>query len=178
LGWQTAAPDVLDWDDEIRLAIEERTCLSPDALTGMEASLRFGGAETMETRIFRAACRRGRNWIFNRPNAVGEAGGAEDLRGPVTRRVSTGSGFSEGGCMSINYKREDPQITWTSRVIRLCSGRWSIGNRSSSIGGRRWGRTASHVFDVYLRTGDERGQSGMGTVRVCEDARLSLGAFS
>jgi benzoyl-CoA-dihydrodiol lyase len=72
-GLVTSAPDALDWDDEIRLAIEERTSLSPDALTGMEANLRFGGTETMETRIF-ARLSAWQNWIFIRPNAVGEAG--------------------------------------------------------------------------------------------------------
>ena len=73
LGLVTVAPDALDWRDEIRLAIEERTSLSPDALTGMEASLRFGGPETMETRIF-GRLSAWQNWIFIRPNAVGEAG--------------------------------------------------------------------------------------------------------
>jgi len=73
LGLVTAAPDQLDWNDEIRLAIEERASLSPDALTGMEASLRFGSAETMDTRIF-GRLSAWQNWIFIRPNAVGEAG--------------------------------------------------------------------------------------------------------
>ena len=73
LGLITVAPDGLDWLDEIRLAIEERSSLSPDALTGMEASLRFGGSETMETRIF-GRLSAWQNWIFIRPNAVGEAG--------------------------------------------------------------------------------------------------------
>jgi benzoyl-CoA-dihydrodiol lyase len=73
LGLVTATPDELDWADEIRLAIEERTSLSPDALTGMEASLRFGAGETMETRIF-GRLSAWQNWIFIRPNAVGEAG--------------------------------------------------------------------------------------------------------
>jgi benzoyl-CoA-dihydrodiol lyase len=73
LGLITSAPDALDWDDEIRLALEERTSLSPDALTGMEASLRFGSGETMETRIF-GRLSAWQNWIFIRPNAVGDAG--------------------------------------------------------------------------------------------------------
>jgi benzoyl-CoA-dihydrodiol lyase len=73
LGLVTFAPDDLDWADEVRLAIEERTSLSPDALTGMEANLRFTGPETMETRIF-ARLSAWQNWIFNRPNAVGEQG--------------------------------------------------------------------------------------------------------
>ena len=73
LGLITAAPDDIDWDDEIRIAIEERASLSPDALTGLEANLRFGGHETMETRIF-GRLTAWQNWIFNRPNAVGEHG--------------------------------------------------------------------------------------------------------
>jgi benzoyl-CoA-dihydrodiol lyase len=73
LGLVTLTPDALDWDGEIRLALEERTTLSPDALTGMEASLRFCGAETMETRIF-GRLSAWQNWIFIRPNAIGESG--------------------------------------------------------------------------------------------------------
>jgi benzoyl-CoA-dihydrodiol lyase len=73
LGLVTVTPDALDWEDEIRLAVEERASLSPDALTGMEASLRFAGAETMETKIF-GRLSAWQNWIFNRPNAVGEHG--------------------------------------------------------------------------------------------------------
>ena len=72
-GLITFAPDELDWDDELRLAIEERASLSPDALTGMEASLRFGGAETVATKIF-GRLSAWQNWIFIRPNAVGEQG--------------------------------------------------------------------------------------------------------
>ncbi len=73
LGLVTFTPDELDWEEEVRIAMEERSSLSPDALTGMEASLRFTGAETMETRIF-ARLSAWQNWIFNRPNAVGEHG--------------------------------------------------------------------------------------------------------
>src|SRR5215471_3186438 len=73
LGLVTATPDDLDWADEIRIAIEERASLSPDALTGMEANLRFGITETMETRVF-GRLSAWQNWIFIRPNAVGEAG--------------------------------------------------------------------------------------------------------
>jgi benzoyl-CoA-dihydrodiol lyase len=73
LGLVTFAPDDLDWDDELRLAIEERVCMSPDALTGMEASLRFAGPETMETKIF-GRLSAWQNWIFQRPNAVGDHG--------------------------------------------------------------------------------------------------------
>ena len=72
-GLITVAPDDIDWADEIRMVIEERASLSPDALTGMEASLRFGGPETMETRIF-SRLSAWQNWIFQRPNAVGGDG--------------------------------------------------------------------------------------------------------
>ena len=72
-GLATFAPDDLDWDDEVRLAVEERASLSPDALTGMEANLRFAGPETLETKIF-GRLSAWQNWIFQRPNAVGERG--------------------------------------------------------------------------------------------------------
>ena len=72
-GLVTFAPDDLDWDDELRIAIEERAALSPDALTGMEANLRFGGQENMATKVF-GRLSAWQNWIFIRPNAVGEKG--------------------------------------------------------------------------------------------------------
>ena len=73
LGLVTSAPDDIDWDDEVRIAIEERASLSPDALTGMEASLRFTGRENMLTRVF-GRLSAWQNWIFIRPNATGEQG--------------------------------------------------------------------------------------------------------
>jgi len=73
LGLVTATPDDIDWADEIRIAVEERAAMSPDALTGLEANLRFGGRETMETRIF-GRLSAWQNWIFQRPNAVGDKG--------------------------------------------------------------------------------------------------------
>ncbi|MDG2143794.1 MAG: benzoyl-CoA-dihydrodiol lyase, partial [Planctomycetota bacterium] len=69
----TFAPDDIDWEDEIRIAIEERASFSPDGLTGMEANLRFAGPETMETKIF-GRLSAWQNWIFQRPNAVGQRG--------------------------------------------------------------------------------------------------------
>lgn len=73
LGLATSNPDDIDWDDEIRIALEERVAMSPDALTGMEANLRFNGTENMFTRIF-GRLSAWQNWIFQRPNAVGEFG--------------------------------------------------------------------------------------------------------
>lgn len=73
LGLVTLVYDDVDWDDEVRLMLEERASFSPDALTGLEANLRFAGAETMETRIF-GRLTAWQNWIFQRPNAVGDNG--------------------------------------------------------------------------------------------------------
>jgi benzoyl-CoA-dihydrodiol lyase len=81
LGLVTFALDDIDWEDEIRVFLEERASFSPDALTGLEANLRFGGPETMESKIF-ARLTAWQNWIFQRPNAVGEAG--------ALRRYGTG----------------------------------------------------------------------------------------
>ena len=81
LGLVTFALDDIDWDDEVRVFLEERASFSPDALTGMEANLRFGGPETMESKIF-ARLTAWQNWIFQRPNAVGEGG--------ALRRYGTG----------------------------------------------------------------------------------------
>ena len=81
LGLVTFAPDDIDWDEEIRIAIEERASFSPDALTGLEANYRFAGPETMETKIF-GRLSAWQNWIFNRPNASGPDG--------ALRRFGTG----------------------------------------------------------------------------------------
>jgi benzoyl-CoA-dihydrodiol lyase len=72
-GFVTFAPDDIDWEDEIRIATEERASMSPDCLTGMEQSLRFAGPETLETKIF-GRLTAWQNWIFQRPNAVGPRG--------------------------------------------------------------------------------------------------------
>jgi benzoyl-CoA-dihydrodiol lyase len=84
-GLVTFTPDPIDWDDEVRVAIEERTSLSPDAMTGMEANLRFAGPETLETKIF-GRLSAWQNWIFQRPNAVG-ARGALTMYGRPERPV-------------------------------------------------------------------------------------------
>jgi benzoyl-CoA-dihydrodiol lyase len=81
-GLVTFTPDDLDWDDEVRITLEERASFSPDALTGLEANLRFVGPETMETKIF-GRLTAWQNWIFQRPNAVGPEG--------ALQRFGTGS---------------------------------------------------------------------------------------
>jgi benzoyl-CoA-dihydrodiol lyase len=82
MGLVTFAPDDIDWEDEVRLAIEERASMSPDSLTGMEANLRFAGPETLETKIF-GRLTAWQNWIFQRPNAVGERGALKSFGSPV-----------------------------------------------------------------------------------------------
>jgi benzoyl-CoA-dihydrodiol lyase len=86
-GLVTFAPDEIDWEDEVRLALEERASISPDALTGMEANLRFAGPETMETKIF-GRLSAWQNWIFQRPNAVGEKGALTLYGRPERARFS------------------------------------------------------------------------------------------
>jgi benzoyl-CoA-dihydrodiol lyase len=81
LGLVTVIPDAIDWEDELRMALEQRASFSPDALTGMEANLRFCGPETMETKIF-GRLTAWQNWVFSRPNAIGPAG--------ALRRYGTG----------------------------------------------------------------------------------------
>jgi benzoyl-CoA-dihydrodiol lyase len=81
LGLVTFAPDDIDWEEEVRIAIEERASFSPDALTGLEANYRFPGPETLETKIF-GRLTAWQNWIFNRPNASGPDG--------ALRRYGTG----------------------------------------------------------------------------------------
>jgi benzoyl-CoA-dihydrodiol lyase len=78
----TSTPDDIDWEDEVRLSLEERASFSPDALTGLEANLRFAGPETMETKIF-GRLSAWQNWIFQRPNAAGPEG--------ALRRYGSGS---------------------------------------------------------------------------------------
>jgi benzoyl-CoA-dihydrodiol lyase len=88
IGLVTAAIDDIDWEDELRVAIEERASLSPDALTGLEANLRFAGPENMESKIF-GRLSAWQNWIFTRPNATGER-----------------------GALSLYGKPERPQFDW------------------------------------------------------------------
>ena len=81
LGLVTLTPDEIDYEDEVRIAIEERASLSPDALTGMEQNLRFGGPESMDNKIY-GRLTAWQNWIFQRPNAVGERGALKMFGAP------------------------------------------------------------------------------------------------
>ncbi len=103
LGLVTFTPDDIDWEDEVRLAIEERSVFSPDALTGMEASLRFAGPETMATKIF-GRLTAWQNWIFQRPNAIGETGALTPY-GTGTRNTFA----PRRVCYGPRVRKQDPQ---------------------------------------------------------------------
>ena len=149
-GLVTFAPDEIDWDDEVRLAIEERASLSPDALTGMEANLRFAGPETMETKIF-GRLSAWQNWIFQRPNAVGEHGALTLYGKPERPEVRLDAG-PETMSTSISTDAKIPNnVDLVERQAPAARARGS-GSRTSSTGGRRWARRASRSDDVYLRT--------------------------
>jgi len=92
LGLVTFTPDDLDWDEEVRIAIEERASLSPDALTGMEANLRFSGKETMETRIF-GRLSAWQNWIFSRPKRGRRARCPQGIRQRREGQIQLGPGL-------------------------------------------------------------------------------------
>ena len=99
-GLVTSAPDDIDWEDEVRIAVEERASLSPDALTGMEASLRFGGPETMLTRVF-GRLTAWQNWIFIRPNAVGEQGALKVYGTRRQTEIQLGTRLTQKGVRAI-----------------------------------------------------------------------------
>ena len=94
VGLVTSKPDDIDWADETRIAIEERVSMSPDALTGLEANLRFNGPENLFTRVF-GRLTAWQNWIFQRPNAVGEKGARSRFTARATRPPSTGIVFKQ-----------------------------------------------------------------------------------
>ena len=148
-GLVTVAPDEIDWDDEVRLAIEERASLSPDALTGMEANLRFAGPETMETKIF-GRLSAWQNWIFPRPNADRRARRADALRQARAPAASTG-----GGREMIDRRSPNEKIP---NNVDLVVGQ-APAARARAVAAQlprlveaRWAPRASRSDDVYLRT--------------------------
>jgi hypothetical protein len=158
----TFAPDDIDWDDEVRVAIEERASLSPDALTGMEANLRFAGPETMETKIF-GRLSAWQNWIFQRPNAVGPHGALRPVRQPTARVLSTGSAHE---CHRTT--RQDPQ-----QRRPLTSDRAPARPREWQPNFLDWwmemGPEGFQQDDIYLRTAisvDKEGWAKFGYVKM------------
>ena len=170
LGLVTFAPDELDWEDEIRLAIEERASLSPDALTGMEANLRFAGGETVATKIF-GRLSAWQNWIFTRPNAIGENGALKRYGSGAQGAVRLGTDIEDGRAGWRSTIRSASRTMSTSATTARCSARSSTGSRIFSTGGRKWGRRRFAGADVYLRTAtavDEKGWASYGMVKMPE----------
>jgi benzoyl-CoA 2,3-dioxygenase component B len=158
LGLITAALDDIDWSDEIRMVLEERASMSPDALTGMEANLRFGGTETMESRVF-GRLSAWQNWIFIRPNAVGENG--------ALKVFGTGNKANFDWNASRRARRPDyvgeldGTTSTTARRFRTTSN--LVEDRALQRALERWqpeflnwwrdmGPDGSSNYDVYLRT--------------------------
>ena len=141
LGLATSIPDDIDWADEIRIAVEERASMSPDALTAMEANLRFDGPETLATRVF-GRLTAWQNWIFQRPNAVGDKG-ALRFTARAKRPRSTGTGCDGGvrgrghqaapdrprNLHPLQHLRSRPARSARSRMMRATM--WSM--RASAI---------------------------------------------
>ncbi len=159
LGLVTAALDDIDWADEIRMVIESRAAMSPDALTGLEANLRFCQKETMATRIF-GRLTAWQNWIFQRPNAVGEKGAlkvygkgeksAFDLnldRCPASLRKlpsSSQPNFRRSACPASTTAKKSPTTSTSVKTAR-CSARSSSGSPTSSTGGTMSARMARPI---------------------------------
>ncbi len=162
-GLVTSAPDDLDWDDEVRILLEERASFSPDALTGMEANLRFPGPETMETKIF-ARLTAWQNWIFQRPNAVGPEGALQRYGTGASSDIRPESAWDD----DRRPRHEDPE---QRRLVR----RPSAATRSRGLAAEvhrvvaisRPGRAPGD--DVFLRTAisvDQEGWANFDYVRM------------
>jgi hypothetical protein len=164
--------DDIDWEDEVRLAVEERASLSPDALTGMEANLRFAGPENMETKIF-GRLSAWQNWIFQRPNAVGERGALTLLRPPTAPRVR----------LQAHLMSQDPETTLrrrsrttsTSPDRRLGSGRSRSWQPHFIDWWKDMGPEGFQADDIYLRTAVSVDAGGWAHFELRQDARLPLG---
>ena len=151
------APDELDWDDEVRLAVESRAALSPDALTGMEANLRFAGPETMETKIF-GRLTAWQNWIFQRPNAVGEKGaltayGRSRGRSSTSReREIAQTASSTVGCNWTQLGTEASSTTMISAE--------KIPNNVGLSSNKRLQRALEHWQPQYIQWWKDMGPQG------------------
>ena len=175
LGLVTAAPDELDWADEIRIALEERASLSPDALTGMEANLRFGGAETMETRDLRPAFGVAELDLHpaERGRRKGRAEGVRHRQQAAFDWDRNLDASDESLTMSIDYATRF-RTTSTSPATARCSARSSTGSRASSTGGRHGPRRRAGDRRLPAHR-DQRRSARLGAVRLREDAGLPLG---
>ena len=143
-GWSPPPIDETDWDDEVRLMLEERASFSPDALTAMEANLRFAGPETMETRIF-GRLTAWQNWVFQRPERGRRGGLAEALRQRRAAELRYGANVMIGpDGTAVDYDGLIPNNVGLNDD-RACARRWRPGIPATSTGGSRWGRRVSRT---------------------------------
>jgi benzoyl-CoA-dihydrodiol lyase len=168
LGLVTFAPDDIDWDDEVRIAVEERASFSPDALTGLEANYRFAGPETMETKIF-GRLTAWQNWIFYRPNASGPDG--------ALRAYGTGkrAGFDRKRVLSFGaqLRGEDPEQRELARRPAAAAGAGVVAAQLPDVVADH-GTDAAHSGRVPAHGGQRRPR-GLGALRPRADEGLPLG---
>ena len=171
-GLVTFTPDDIDWDDEVRIAVEERAAFSPDALTGMESSLRFGGPETLESKIF-ARLSAWQNWIFQRPNAVGPEGRPQGLRQRGAQRIRPEESVMAG----IDYVERIPNNVNLAENRRLQRALEDWQPKFLDWW-RDMGPDGFQAKDAYLRTAISVDAAGLGQVRLHQDAGLPVGHLS
>ena len=170
-GLVTFTPDDIDWEDEVRIAIEERAAFSPDALTGMEASLRFGGPETLESKIF-ARLSAWQNWIFQRPNAVGPKGALKVYGTGERARVRSKESVMarhrlHGADPQQRQPRREPPAPARARGMAAEVPRLVAGHGTRRLPGQR--RLSPHR--------GERGRPGLGAVRLRPMPEYRWGIF-
>ena len=176
----TFAPDELDWADELRLAIEGRSALSPDALTGLEANLRFGDRETMQSRIF-GRLSAWQNWIFIRPERSGPDRRAEGLRHRETAPNSIGSVSNMAEVTEGRSKRSIIPSAFRTTSIWRAIERLQRALEHWQPAFLDWWKGTGPVDTSKLRSlsadRDQRGQRRLGELRLRAHAGISLGHF-
>jgi hypothetical protein len=161
----TFTPDEIDWDDEVRVAIEERTSLSPDALTGMEANLRFAGVETTETKIF-GRLSAWQNWIFQRPNAVGPRGALSLYGKPERPDVRLAGERERPSCPAFRPKIPNNVSLSSDKKLQRALEDWQPASWSG-------GEMGPEGFQEDRRVPAHRHQRrsrGLGALRLRQDA--------
>ena len=175
------APDEIDWDDEVRLAIEARAAFSPDALTGMEANLRFAGPETMETKIF-GRLTAWQNWIFQRPERRRREGRAEDLRHAKAGREFDWKRHELSTAVAMNSKfrsihdfRDESQQRRPRRQQAPAARARALAAEVPRVVARHGAAGLPGLPPGLSAHGDQRRCRRLGALRLREAARVPLG---
>ena len=170
-GLVTSAPDEIDWDDEVRLAVEARAAITPDAMTGLEASLRFAGPETIETKIF-GRLSAWQNWIFPRPNSTGEKGALRaygDGRAPGVRLERRTEHV---------FRREDPEQRRPVRQQAPAARARALAAEVPPVVARHGAAGVSGLPPVLRVHRDQRRSPTVGALRGHQAAGISVGISS